>query len=247
MLEDIGTIIWKEWKDEIWRQGQISQRPTQMRIILMLLLFGIIIPWRAGPSYVENPMSLVVPTLIPIFAIIGIVTDSFAGERERHTLETLLASRLSDQSILVGKMLCAVLAAWAAFIIMLALGLIGLNIAHGHGQLLMFSRNRLITALVFNVLLSLVVSSAGVLVSLRAPTVRDAMKMLSIGFMIIIYGGAFGFQMLPPDWRASIIKFVTGENLFTLEALAAAILLAIAAALFAVARLRFQRARLILD
>jgi ABC-2 type transport system permease protein len=247
MIDDICTIIWKEWKDEIWQQGQMSQRPTQMRIILILLLFGIIIPWRAGPSYVENPMSLIVPTMVPVFAILGIVTDSFAGERERHTLETLLASRLSDQSILVGKMLCAVLVAWAAFLLMLILGLIGVNIAHGQGQLLMFPVNRLITALVFNVLLSLVVSSAGVLVSLRAPTVRQAMQILSIGFMIIIYGGAFGFQMLPADWRAPIIKFLMDQNVYVLEAIGAGILLAIAAGLFAAASWRFQRARLILD
>lgn len=247
MIDDICTIIWKEWKDEIWQQGQTSQRATQMRIVLIVFLFGIIIPWRAGPAYVENPMSLIVPTLIPIFAILGIVTDSFAGERERHTLETLLASRLSDQSILIGKMLCAVLVAWVVFFIMLVLGLVGVNIAHSHGKLLMFPTNRLITALVFNVLLSMVISSAGVLVSLRAPTVRQAMQILSIGFMIVVYGAGFGFQMLPAEWRAWIIKAVTGENLFTAEAIAAAALLAIAAALFAAASWRFQRARLILD
>src|SRR5262249_61663945 len=137
--------------------------------------------------------------------------------------------------LVVGRLLCAVLVAWAAFLLMLIVGLAGVNIAHGHGHLLMFPANRLITALVFNVLLSLVVSSAGVLVSLRAPTVRQAMQILSIGFMIIVYGGAFGFQMLPPDWRASIIKFVMGENLYTIEALVAGILLAIAAGLFAAA------------
>jgi ABC-2 type transport system permease protein len=247
MLDDVLTVIWKEWKEVVWQQGTMSKRPTQMRIIIILLLFGIIIPWRAGPSYVENPMSLIVPTLVPIFAIIGIVTDSFAGERERHTLETLLASRLSDQAILVGKLACAVLVAWGAFIVMLLLGLSGVNIAHGHGHLLIFSRERLLTALVFNFLLSLVVASAGVLVSLRAPTVRHAMQILSIGFMIIMYGGIFGFQMLPADWRASITHFVLAKDLLTLETILAAILILIAALLFSAAALRFRRARLILD
>jgi len=130
---------------------------------------------------------------------------------------------------------------------MLALGLSGVNIAHGHGHLLMFSRERLITALVFNFLLSLVVASAGVLVSLRAPTVRHAMQVLSIGFMIIVYGGIFGFQMLPADWRASITHFVLAENLLTLETIVAGILILIAVLLFSAATFRFRRARLILD
>jgi ABC-2 type transport system permease protein len=247
MLDDIITVIWKELREIIWQQGGASRRPTQIRIIIILFLFGIVIPWRAGPAYVQNPMSLIIPTLVPVFAIFGMVTDSFAGERERHTLETLLASRLSDRAILVGKLLCAVGVAWAAFLIMLILGLLGVNIAHGRDHLLMFPQDRLLTALVFNFLLSLVTSAAGILVSLRAPTVRQAMQILSIGFMVIVYGGGFGYLLLPADWRAAIVRFVMGQNLFTLETIAAGILLGIAVVLFVAAHFRFQRARLILD
>src|ERR1700674_4323483 len=109
MLDDVRTVIWKEWKEVVLQQGGASRRGAQFRVALALGLFGFIIPWRAGPAYVDNPLSLVIPSLIPILFIVGIVTDSFAGERERHTLETLLASRLSDGAILIGKVTCAVL------------------------------------------------------------------------------------------------------------------------------------------
>ena len=36
-----------------------------------------------------------------------LIVDAVAGERERHTLETLLASPASDTGIIVGKMAAA--------------------------------------------------------------------------------------------------------------------------------------------
>ena len=247
MIDDIKTIIWKEWNEVVSQQGGTSQRTTQLRLAIIMLVFGIFIPWRMGPSYVNNPLSLIIPTFVPIFAILGTITDSFAGERERHTLETLLASRMSDEAILLGKVICGVVFAWMLFIAMLIVGLIGVNATHWQGHLLLFPANRLITTVFFNFLISMVFSSAGVLVSLRAPTVRQAMQMLTLGFMFIVYGGIFGFQMLPIAWRASIRRFVLDENLFTLEVIAAGILLGSAIVLFTIARFRFQRARLILD
>src|SRR5258705_13580999 len=108
MIDDIRTVIWKEWKEIVLPQAGSSNRATQVRIAIALLVFGVFIPWRTGPAYVTSAASLVIPSFIPVFAIIGMVTDSFAGERERHTLETLLASRLSDEAILLGKILSAV-------------------------------------------------------------------------------------------------------------------------------------------
>jgi ABC-type Na+ efflux pump permease subunit len=46
------------------------------------------------------------------------ITDSIAGERERQTLETLLASRLPDRAILLGKVAAITLLGW----LLLALG-----------------------------------------------------------------------------------------------------------------------------
>ena len=43
------------------------------------------------------------------------IADGIPGERERHTLETLLASRLSDRSILLGKVMAAVPTAGASW------------------------------------------------------------------------------------------------------------------------------------
>ncbi len=66
------------------------------------------------------PFFLLIPLLIS-----GIITaDSFAGERERGTLEALLATPVSDHGLLLGKILTpflpALLMSWASFGILTA-------------------------------------------------------------------------------------------------------------------------------
>ncbi len=64
------------------------------------------------------PFFLLIPLLMS-----GIVTsDSFAGERERNTLETLLTAPVRDWELLLGKILTpfvpALLVTWASFLIL---------------------------------------------------------------------------------------------------------------------------------
>ncbi len=248
MIDDIRTMIWKEWKEIVLSQSGSSKTTTRIRILIAVFVFGFFIPYRGGTRYIENPMSLIVPSIVPVLVIMGFVTDAFAGERERHTLETLLASRLSDDAILIGKMITAVLFALGVSIGMLFLGMVGANVSSGHSGLLTFPVDRIVAALLFNFLLSLVVSSAGVLVSLRAATVRQAMQTLSVGFMVVFYGLVLGVPFLiPAEWRAKLLRWFAGQNLFRTEVLAAALLLILAFILFSATRLRFRRSRLILD
>jgi ABC-2 type transport system permease protein len=176
----------------------------------------------------------------------GLMADSFAGERERHTLETLLASRLSDLSILIGKIVAGVLLAWGLMVLTLGLGLVS-SVLSNVGAQSRPSLGTIATALGFYLLLCLVMSSAAVLVSLRAPTVRQAIQTLTWSFMVVFFLAIFGFARIPPEWRATLARVFAGENLLRTEIIVATILLGLIFVLFGAARLRFQRARLILD
>src|SRR5262249_24695327 len=213
MIDDIKTVMWKEWKENILTQRGSSKRMTWFRIGFSIFIFGFVFPMRAGARYVESPLSLIFPSIVPVLMIIAIVADSFAGERERHTLETLLASQLQDDAILIGKMLTAVLFALAVALLMMITGLVGANFASGNGHLLLFPLDRFLAVLSFDALLAMVVSSAGVLVSLRASTVRQAMQTMGIGFMVFFYGLGLGVPfLLPAEWRARLIQFFLGQN-----------------------------------
>ncbi len=246
MMDDLCTMIWKEWKEFFLQRGS-SRKTMLISALLPIILLGIVIPWRAGPAYVDNTVALVVPALMPLLFVLVLVADSFAGERERHTLETLLGTRLSDQVILLGKVTAAVLYAWAIFVITLAVAVLGINIMYGHGRLIMFPMSRLVPTLIYDFLLAVLLSCIGVFVSLRAPTVRQAMQTLNLGFMVTVWGSFFGFQSLPREWRIILLGALAGENLIRAEIVAGVVLIVADAALLMATRARFRRARLILD
>ena len=245
MLSDISTVIWKEWKELIARSSR-SRAEAVKTIAVAAVILGIIV-WRAT-FFVNNLGSLLVPSFVLIQLLSGLMADSFAGERERHTLETLLASRLSDLAILIGKMVAGVLLVWGLMLFTLGLGTLS-SYAMNNGDRLPISAGGVGAILVIYLLLCCVVSSAAVLVSLRASTVRQAMQTLTWSFMIVFFAVIFTIARLSvsPQWRATLLRTLAGEHLLRTEIILATILTGLALLLFGAARLRFQRARLILE
>jgi ABC-2 type transport system permease protein len=89
-------------------------------------------------------------------------------------------------------------------------------------------------------------ASAGVLVSLRASSVRQAAQTLSIAVMILLFVPIFGIQLLPQEVQARLLNAVAGAQTTGLVIGVAAVLAVMDAVLLAAARARFRRARLIL-
>ncbi len=115
------------------------------------------------------------------------IPESFAGERERHTLATLLASRLPDRAILFGKMAVSIAFGWGMTLFVLLVSLVTVNIANavqGDGGFLFYSWRILLADLGLSLLLAVTVSGAGVLISLRSSTVQEAQQILMSAFMI---------------------------------------------------------------
>jgi ABC-2 type transport system permease protein len=241
MVNDVCTVIWKEWKELIGRSSQ--SRSDSIKTCAVLGVILVLMAWR-GSLVVNNPGTLLFPAFIVVQLLGGLMADSFAGERERHTLETLLSSRLSDQAILVGKILAGVFLAWGLMILVLGVGFGGAYL-QGAFRLQLPLRD-LIAIVVIYFLLCLVMSCAATLVSLRARTVRQAMQTLTWSIMILFLLGIFGLSRLPAAWRIALAKVFAGENLLRTEAVISFVLAALAIVLFSAARLRFQRARLVL-
>lgn len=242
MIDDIKTVLWKEVKEEI-----ISNKQVLLGLLVTVPVFGVMLPWNMGRSFMEEPYLLIFLSLIPLVMVINILTDSFAGERERHTLETLLATQLSDHAILFGKILAAVAYAWGVTILTILAGLTTVNVLFGQGQLLLFSPLEGLLIILITLLLSILVTSAGVLVSLRASTVRQAETMFLVGmaaFAFIPMAIAF---ILPDNLKESLLNQLVSFGLDNVMILLAFVLLALIAIVLAVAMNRFQRNKLILD
>jgi ABC-2 type transport system permease protein len=244
MLADILTIVWKESKE--FAQGS-SRASTFLRLVFPITLAGIFLPWRTGRTYVTGPAAIFgLIWILPMVAV-SITVDSVAGERERHTLESLLATRLPDQAVLFGKLAASVAYAWGMVLASLALGLVTTNLRQSRGPLLLFSPRYAVVLLVFSFLGSVLVCGIAVLVSVRAPTVRQAAQTFAYGSTAVIFGTLFGFQTLPATWRLAFQQRLVGSSLVQSEIVVGVILVALDLVVLAVARHRFQRARLILD
>jgi len=245
MIGDISTIIWKEWKEVLLQRGGTRGGIFAMAIILGLL--GILMPLQTGVEWLNNPMLLLIWSWLPIFLAINIIADAFAGERERHTLETLLASRLSDRAILLGKIGAAILYAWGIAVSGMLLGAITVNIANPGDGLRFYSGITFPAGVILSLLASTLVASVGVMVSLNAPTARAAYQRLSIVIIVIWLIPTILLQFLPDTLTAEIFNVLGTINYEAVILWAAVILFAADVILLFAAMARFRRTRLILE
>lgn len=240
MITDIWTVMWKEFKEFL------GQRGTLVSILVFFAIFGIFFPAQVGRSWLSSPVGLLNATFLPLFLVLGMVADSFAGERERHTLETLLASRLSDRAILFGKLIADIAYGWGLMLLGLLLALITVNLTT-RGGFLFYPVQPLIATLVFGLLFATLMAEGGVLFSLRAATVRQAQQTLSIGMMAVIFVPIFATRAIPEDIRNRILHAARDAGLTTVGVLLAVAIIIVDAIVLAIVMTRFQRSKLILD
>ena len=246
MTADFVTVLWKEWKEIVLERS--SGSTGSLRPLILIVVFGIFVPLRMGPERFFSAAGLLAPTFFSAIVITTVIADSFAGERERHTLETLLASRLSDRSILFGKIAACLAYGWLISLSCILVGAITVNVVNWHGEILMYhDPASWLLLLLGPPLVGGVIATAGVLVSLHATTVRQAQQTLSVGFAVVLIGTIFGSSMLPVEWQAWFARILLTWSQAELVLAAAGVLLAIDLALLAAGTARFQRARLVLD
>lgn len=241
MIGDVVTVMWKEWK-EIMAMGGAQRGRFQLLVFVGIM--GVFLPLQMGADWVTSPAVVGVWGWVPVVLVSTIIADSFAGERERHTLEGLLASRLSDAAILYGKMAAAVAYGWGLTLAGLVLGLITVNVAHRGGGLLLYPPITAIGALLLSFFGALLASAGGVLVSLRAQTVRQAQQTLSIATMVVFFVPVFGMQGLPDEVKQRMAAWVVQAGTLKLLLTGIAVLAAIDILLVLAARARFRRPRL---
>ncbi|MEJ2149825.1 MAG: ABC transporter permease subunit [Chloroflexota bacterium] len=243
MINDIMTLLWKESR-EVLEQGGRRGRYTPL---IFLAVFGIFMPLQFGRDMIETPVVLLFFSWVPLFLVSSVVADSFAGERERHTLETLLASRLSDRAILLGKLFTAIGYGWGLTILSLMVGLVTVNVVYWSGAVLLYPAYIALGGVVLSLLAAGVAAGAGVLVSLRAATVRQAQQSISLGVMVLVFGPTLGLQFLPAAWQTRLAGWLSGANLTSVVLGVVGVLLVLNVVLFVVVSARFQRTTLILD
>lgn len=194
MLNQINAVVWKE-AHELFQQRGL--RGALFNWLIMVGLGGIFIPLQSEGQWFSNPFFMIVWAWLPMISVMQIVADTFAGERERHTLETLLASKLTDKAILWGKVLSVVLYGWSIQFASLILAAVVMNIAGWTGAIQFYTLTTLVGLVPLIMLLIVLVAAFGTLVSLRSATVRSAYQKMMIGFFILIFGFSALAKVMP--------------------------------------------------
>ena len=245
MIGDVLTVAWKEWRELLQFGG--SLRGGRFSLLILVGVFGVFLPFQAGAEWVESPATVFYWGWVPLMLVGSAVADSFAGERERHTLETLLASRLPDAAILLGKIAAAVSYGWGLVLVMLVLSLVTVNLTARTGPWLLFPWRFAIGAPLLALLGAGLAATAGVLVSLRAQTVRQAAQTLNVGVLLLVFIPVIGMQALPDAWQAQLVAWAMAVGVDGMLWVSAGLLALLDAALLAAGFSRFRRSRLVLD
>lgn len=248
-MRDTWTIVWKELKERV--VARASRPLCSAAHIAILLLFGVVAPWWLGAQWLSDPLVFWVWVLLPLPLVIAAAAESFAGERERHTLETLLASPLSDRAILTGKIIAAALFGWLNSVAVQLLGLITVNLVHAAGGFLIYGPVLGVGSLTLGLLASALTACIGILVSLRVTTVRQAQLTLTLLLLLLGFAGAalsaVGLHLLPNNFLSHLAAILSTPPVTALLALLALGLLLADAALYFAVTCCFRRNHLLTE
>jgi len=246
MTKDILTVIWKERKGLL--RFNSNRWKSFLALIIPIAMFGIIFPIQFRDEWLSSYWSVAVSLVTPILLIASTIAESFAGERERHTLETLLASRLPDQAILLGKLFTSMLFGWGVtlFLLLISLGMV--NGLEWEGHFRFYSPTIFWSNMAISLLVVGLVSNLGILLSLRSPTVQNAAQMIMLLlFMPLLLLQAVAF-LLPSFIPVEPIKAALEKlDVDTIILIVSIVLLIVNIGFFLGARARFKRSRLILS
>jgi ABC-2 type transport system permease protein len=191
VLPGARTVMWKEVREQYMRAGHPAFSfwfgivlDIGAAIALPLIFAGFTPDGQVTEFFVPAASfgAVVAIMFLAVITPLAVVVDLIAGERERHTLETLLATPLSDRAILWGKMgtMYAAVALHAAlfgvvFTVTMGLfaGLVGV----------LAGLAVLVGGIIASLLVAGLMIGVGILISLKASTVKQGQQWMAFVLM----------------------------------------------------------------
>jgi ABC-type Na+ efflux pump permease subunit len=250
MRDDITTVVWKELSEV--RSGNGQGRRAAGGIAIASVFVAIVLPFSAGAEKFGGMGAMMIGAIIGMMWVLTSVPDSFAGERDHRTLETLLATRLPADAILAGKLLASVVVAVVLGTVAIVLSVISANvgsIVHGGADsAVSVPWLDMGLGVVLVTLAAFALTNVGILVALRASSAMVAMRELGIGLAATVFAVSFAVHSLPKGASTDLADAATEIGSLSpvaLAALVAVVFVAVNAVLFGVTRARFTRPKLV--
>jgi ABC-2 type transport system permease protein len=141
--------------------------------------------------------------IIPIMASSVIASDSFAGEKERKTIEALLATPLTDSELLLGKILVSFVPAMIVTVVSFLVYslVIDLLTFNEYGWLLLPTLSWLLLIFGMAPAIALLGIGVSVIISAKVKGFREAQQisaLLVLPVLVLLFGQATGSLILGP-------------------------------------------------
>lgn len=244
MITDILTVVRKEWIENFDQFSRFKR--GGWTVVVVMVFLGVLVPLELGAEWGTPVIMFLYWPFLAASMTSTVVSDAIAGERERHTLETLLSTRLSDTSILIGKLIAAVSYGLAFAASNLLIGWVTLYFTLGPNvPRISVTTWAPLFALVTAV--SAGVASLGVFVSMRAATVRQAQQLYGILLLVFVAGPGMALPLAPEAWRLDLSQWLQEVAPQDIAWRAAGVLMIAATLVLAIAVRRFKRGQLSLD
>ncbi|MHA1728383.1 MAG: ABC transporter permease subunit [Promethearchaeota archaeon] len=237
-LAFVKRIFFKDWKEIR------GNRELFLPIIFIPIIFSVVLPFVVGigaivePSefgvatkyeaikmmldLMMKPMFLMIPTIITMI----IASDSFAGEKERKTAETLLVLPITHKELYLAKVLAAFLPSIVfstlSFIIMgieiniMAMG----DVPSGAPPLIFGDITFWMVAFVLGTLFSLTSVQFGIMISARSKNTKSAQSIsgvIIVPLMGLLFGSMFNPTLLSDPWILLLLTAILGSIVYVLQ------------------------------
>ncbi len=176
----------------------LSNLPPDVRALLAGLEGSLVIKYIML-VYFFAPFFLI----IPIMASSVIASDSFAGEKERKTVEALLATPLTDSELLIGKILVsftpAVIVTTLSFVIYSVT--VDILTFHEYGRLILPTPTWLLMIFGLAPTIALLGIGISVIISARVRGFREAQQisaLLVLPVLVLLFSQATGSLIMGP-------------------------------------------------
>lgn len=192
-----------------------------------IAVFGALVPFFMAPLWInETPALSFIFVLLPLALSSSQSATVFAGERERGTIESLLATPLSMRALFFGKGLAVLVQVYGIIVSSTIMSVVFLNLwlrINGFGAVFMYSGPALFALFGLSLALAVFATSTGVIVSLRASSVRTAQMTTTLLSVLCLLPLMTGWVTVQFTWSVVLTATLA---LITLDALVTALALA---------------------
>lgn len=188
-MKDIITVTIKELREATGERLALQGSLLQSAIVVGMC--GIFVPIVNSNIWFDASATLPVFVMFPAIIASSVAADSFAGERERRTLDTLLATPISDSSLYLGKIAAAVSFSFCIAVVSVLTSLVVVAASRGLSVLVSIDPSFVAGVLIGTLSCGILAAGIGVFISARLPVVRSAQQ---VSAMVVfgVLGAVFG-------------------------------------------------------